>query len=320
MNPSSFSRRTFLAALAAAGALPGALPGAAFGGAAARPPEPQPLCVFTKPLEWLSYADAAALAAETGFEGLDLTVRPGGHVDPARVEEDLPRAVAAARAAGLATPMMVTAITDASDPAAERTLRTAAALGVRYYRMGYLPYDKALSPAAHLAALRPQMAELADLNRRYGMHGAYQNHAGARVGGSVWDLHLLLDGIDPAHLGVQYDIRHAMVEGATAWPVALRLVAPRVRTLAIKDFRWEQRDGKWQPVTVALGEGMVDFPAFLTLVRQLGIAGPFTLHYEYPLAEQPEANLAGPERLRQYRAAMQRDAALLRRLQAATSG
>src|SRR5687768_1147671 len=69
------------------------------------------IAVFSKPLQWLDYRQLAQTAAQTGFNGLDLTVRPGGHVLPEKVAQDLPRAVEEARKAGLEVTMLTTAIT-----------------------------------------------------------------------------------------------------------------------------------------------------------------------------------------------------------------
>ena len=56
--------------------------------------------LFSKHLQFLDYKDMAEAAAEMGFDGLDLSVRPKGHVLPERAEEDLPKAVEAMKAAG----------------------------------------------------------------------------------------------------------------------------------------------------------------------------------------------------------------------------
>ena len=63
---------------------------------------PTVIHVFSKPLYWMSYADAAAMIKAAGYGGVDYTVRvPQGHVLPEKVQEDLPRAVEAATKAGL---------------------------------------------------------------------------------------------------------------------------------------------------------------------------------------------------------------------------
>src|ERR1700741_887372 len=56
-------------------------------------PEKLKICVFSKPLPWPSISDAASIARDVGFDGVDITVRAEGHVLPGRVETDLPAAV-----------------------------------------------------------------------------------------------------------------------------------------------------------------------------------------------------------------------------------
>lgn len=307
------SRRTFLAWSAAAGYGLGAsaTPALALGGRASA--GSRPICVFSKHLQWLDYPGMAEVAAEVGFDGVDLAVRPGGHVLPERVEEDLPRAVEAVRRAGLSVPMMTTAITDARNPTSERILKTASALGIRHYRMGYLNYRDDLGIAGSLEAHRPVMRELAELNARYGVHGAYQNHAGTRVGGPVWDIWMLVRDLDPRWIGCQYDIRHAVAEGGTAWPLGLKLIAPHVKITAIKDFHWaKDAAGRWRITNVPLGEGMVDFDAYFKLVGQLGVEGPISLHFEYPPFEGAKVELSVAERRKLEVPLMRADLASLR--------
>ena len=62
-------------------------------------------------------------AKAAGFDGLDLTLRPGGHVRPEAAEAGLAEARRAADAAGVAIPMVSTALTDVDSPHAEADLR-----------------------------------------------------------------------------------------------------------------------------------------------------------------------------------------------------
>ena len=249
-----------------------------------------PICVFSKHLQWLDYPTMAETAALVGFDGVDLTVRPGGHVDPEKVEDQLPLAVEAIQKAGLQAPLITTAITDPSDPRTTRILETASSLGITHYRMGYLSFDEGTDPVTHLKAMRAQMMALTELNEKFGMHGAYQNHSGTRIGGPVWDLWHLVEGIDPRWFGCQYDIRHAVVEGGTSWPVGLDLLHPYIQTTAIKDFLWERGAQGWRIKNVPLGQGMVNFEAYFGLVKKYNITGPISVHFEYPLPheEAPE--------------------------------
>lgn len=316
----ALSRREFVARAAVAGLTIGGLGTASRAADASASPrrEAEPvIAVFSKHLQWLPFADVGPVIAESGFRAVDLTVRPGGHVLPERVEEDLPRAVETLRKAGLAVPMITTAITDASDPLTRRVLTTAKKLGVSHYRMGYWTFPANTDPLKALREMKPRAAALAALNREIGIRGGYQNHVGTRVGGSVWDLGVLLEGIPPDGLGVQYDIRHAVAEGGESWPVALRLIAPHIDTIALKDFVWTRGSERpWTAESVPLGEGMVNFPAYLRLLLARGPLPPATVHFEYPPLEM--SGSGGAERRRQTMDGMRRDLTRFQKLLAAT--
>ena len=242
------------------------------------------LCIFSKHLQWLDYREMAALAAKIGFTGIDLTVREGGHVQPERVTRDLPEAVGLIRDAGLDVPMITTGITDPDDPVTWQVLETAGKLGIPLYRTGWFIYREGEPVADQLGQAASQLQKLQQINRDNRIAASYQNHSGSYIGSSGWDLLRIIEGLDPRWTGVQYDIRHAMVEGPESWPYVLELLAPYVNSLDIKDFTWTESEGNQPLLTnVPLGEGMVPFNAYLEKLRQLRIGADFSIHYEYPL-------------------------------------
>jgi len=235
----------------------------------------------------------AAVVAQNGFDGADLTVRPKGQVLPENVERDLPKVLKALQKAGIGTNMITTGISNADDPFARPTLKTMAELGIQYYRMGYIKYDNNKSVLANLDDYKLTFEKLEKMNREFGVTGNYQNHSGADIGATVWDLHHLLKDRDPAYIGVQYDIRHATAEGGFSWPLGLKLLGPWIRTTDIKDFIWyENEKSEWKIKNVPLGEGMVDFKKYFELYKKLDIAAPVSIHYEYDLggAEHGDRN------------------------------
>ncbi len=284
MRGEALTRRELLGAALAATAAP-----VLASGKDPRPPghlplERQPIAIFSKHLQWLDYADAAAAAAEAGFDALDIPVRPGGHVLPDRVEEDLPRAVDAAHKAGLSVTMITTALTGTDDPYAESVLKTAAGLGIGHYRMGYVRYEEGVR--ATLDALVPRWRALAALNEGLGIRASYQNHSGTRLGAAIWDLLLVVEEVGSRWIGCQYDIRHNVVEGAYSWVHDLEVIAPFIHTLVAKDFDWLQTEDGWRVRNVPLGEGMVPFTDYVNELRRLGISAPFSMHFEYPHPEE----------------------------------
>lgn len=233
-----------------------------------------PIALFEKTLQFLPYPELAEMLAEIGFDGIEATVRNKGHIEPARAVDELPACVAALKKHGLTIPVMATSISRADQAHAEATLRTAAKLGIKTYRMAGRGYDPKKPIRAQLDELKPVWRDLADLNKELGITGVYQNHAGSRnIGGPIWDLHYLLEDISPDQLGVAYDIRHAMVEGSSAWPITLRLIQPWVRAYYVKDFKFVGA----RPQNVPMGEGIVA-KTFYAGLKKNPSALPISLH------------------------------------------
>ena len=269
------NRREFITTIAAAGA---AIPFAKFQLAdlAYSPAKRYPVRLFSKPVDAFDFGFMCECLTRSGIEGFDLTVRPGGKVVPEKVEDDLPRLVDEAKKYNLALDMMVTAILSPDDPFAENILKTASSAGITHYRLGWAEYDPEKGIMGTLQEYKYAMTGIAGLNKKYNLHGGYQNHAGARIGGPVWDLYELLKDLPPENIGCQYDVRHAMVEGANSWVLGLRLLAPYINSLAIKDYTWQTVKGKPEAVTVPLGEGMVNWDLYFKTIKELNIAAPMT--------------------------------------------
>lgn len=272
----------------------------------------QKIYVFSKMFQWIEdYEQLAKTIKSIGFDGLDLTVRPNGHVLPERVEEDLPKAVAAFKKYGLELPMMVTPILEAN-PQAERILKTAQSLGIKHYRMGWYPYDMKKDIMPQAKATGEKMKAVAELNKKYGLTGHYQNHSGNYMGAAIWDLYQQLQGIKPTLIGSQYDINHATAEAGGSWETGFHLIAPHIQSIPIKDFFWRKKDGKWGKEGCPLGEGIINWPKYMELLKQANFQVPITMHYEYPLggAENGAKKLSISEG--ELIAAMKKDLALFK--------
>ena len=235
-------------------------------------------CAFIKFIQELPYKQLAETVAELGFDGIEATVRDGGHVLPERVEEDLPRLVEALKECGLEITVMASSVNSLDQPHTKKVLRTASALGVKRYRLAYYRYDLKRPILAQLDDLKPVLNDLVAFHKKLGLQGVYQNHAGATsVGAPIWDLRYLMKDLSPADLAIAFDIRHATVEGGQAWPLNFRLAKPHLGAIYVKDFSW--KNGR-KPVNVPLGSGQVD-PKFFPQARASGFSGPLSLHVEY---------------------------------------
>lgn len=240
--------------------------------------------LFSKCLHFLDYAELASTSARLGFDGLDLTVRPNGHVEPENFERDLPAAIEAIKGAGLSCEMMVTKITGTQNRRDFELLKLAHSLGVKSYRLGGLKYEAGVPAMETVARYTAQLAELAEWNQEIGITGMYQIHSGEwSFGASIWDIYLATKDLNPDELGIQFDVRHATTEGGRNWPDSFRLVRPQIRTLAIKDFKWAVVDDKWKLVNTPIGDGMVDLKRHFRMLKDTGTIYPMTLHVEHDL-------------------------------------
>lgn len=239
--------------------------------------------LFSKHLQFLDYNDMSAAAAEMGFNGLDLTVRRKGHVLPENVAEDLPKAVAAMKKYGLTPKIMTTNVWDAKNKVNQNVLKTASNLGFTHYRTDWLKYPENSPIIESQLLFGKQARDLEKLNEKLGIIGGYQNHTGKNVGAPIWDLIPILEHTKGKYIGSQYDIRHAVAEAGQSWELGLERIQPYINSIVIKDFIWGIVNGKWKPISVPLGQGMVNFKQYFSILKKYKINVPVSLHVEYDL-------------------------------------
>lgn len=248
------------------------------------------ICFFSKHLPDLNYPELAKALKDFGFPGVDLTVRPKGHVLPENAERDLPKAVEALRAEGIAIPMITTGLTSASDPAARPTLYTAAKLGVPLYKLGYYRYGDLTRLDETLGRIKREVEGLAAMGRHAGIQGGFHTHSGSTVGAVMWDNWWIQRDVDPKWMSYYFDPCHATIEGGSwGWKVGYHRLADRITMVSIKDFYWEKHNGEWKIRMCPLGEGMVRFAEFFKMLAADRFAGPLSLHFEYEIEGSTEA-------------------------------
>ena len=239
--------------------------------------------IFSKHLQFLDFKDTGAVASEMGFDGVDLTVRPKGHVLPNSVEIDLPKAIKDIKAGGSMCKIITTSIESVENPLDVQILKTASTLAIKFYRTNWFKYKKDLSLQDSLIHYQNEIKKLGELNEKLGILGCYQNHAGTSIGASYWEINEILKTVNPEYFGTQYDIRHAMVEGGFSWENGFQLLYSKIKVIVLKDYKWMKLNGKWQVINVPIGEGMVDFTKYFKLLKKHKLNPPVSLHLEYDL-------------------------------------
>ena len=288
------NRRTFLdrSGKAALGlALAGSLSQAkdSVGEASGRAPSPNKLGAFTKSFQDRSIPEVCRIFKEIGLDGLDLTVRGGGHIDPKNVEKELPKAVQSAKDAGLEILFLTTEITDPSHDA-ERVLAAAAEQGINRIKMGYYKYDLKQfgTLKKQIADVRERVEKVSRLAGKHKVRPCIHIHSDAMIPSHGTLLYELIRDFSPEEVGAYVDTLHMAKEGGgEGWRQGLDLLGPWLALCSVKNFIWEktQRDKhgqqQWRDVTVPLAEGICPIAEFVAALKMLNFKGDYSLHSEY---------------------------------------
>jgi len=248
------SRRHFLSTAVAAGA-------ASFSYAQTRPKGPF-LCLYSQLLPEVDYPDLGPILSGMGFDGCDLSVQPGGTVEPTKISVDLVRAIESLEGRSVEVPVITTAFVG-PEVWARNVLYISGGSRVPLFRGGYWKY-----PGAQLAVLKGQIAGLAAIGRAYKMAMGLPQTAGQEV----------LSDLDPAWVG--YDFDPSQTGGVT-----LDAALPRIKMVKLRDAR--RKDGAVTPCP--LGEGDVDWGKFFETLARVRFSGPLTLQSDYPAPERVAA-------------------------------
>src|SRR5579863_10466569 len=98
------------------------------------------ICAFSQNLIKVPYPELGMIAQQIGYDGVDLTVMDGGHVNPRITNVDMVRAIESVRGAGLEVPMISTTLTTISEPTVYGILAITGHTQVHLYRLGFWPY------------------------------------------------------------------------------------------------------------------------------------------------------------------------------------
>jgi sugar phosphate isomerase/epimerase len=257
------------------------------------------VCLFSKPLQALDCSELAEFCATLGIPGVDLTVRPQGHVLPERVTKDLPAAVETLRSAGVQVPMITTAIVDPGEAATLPIIQTAGDLGIPHLKLGYYYYQQFEDIAGQLIQTRSKVRAIGAICEKHKVRAGFHNHSGAYVGAALWDVHEVLQGIPDTWVGAYFDPAHATIEGGDAgWKIGMNLLLSRITMVAVKDFRWLRIPGKRHSEAEfgPLGVGEVRWDEFFAFLKKANFSGPVSLHVEFTAAK--DNSRAERERLR----------------------
>lgn len=238
-----------------------------------------PIVVFEKPMQTLAYDRMGEELAKMEVQGIEATIRRGGHIEPRRAAEEVPKMVAALAKNGQKALIAACNVGSTAKEDVE-FLKILKAHGITRYRMDYFRYDLKKDLLPQLRDFTQKLREMNAMNEELGMQALYQIHAGAKYAGSLgWDAAFMFEEANPAATAVAFDLRHIRSGSGLSWETVIALLEKHLGSVYVKDARWSGPRGRTLR-NVPLDTGMVDQKSF-----QAVVAGqdpmPLSLHMEW---------------------------------------
>lgn len=271
--------------------------------------------VFTASLPEWTPEEAVVRLAEQGWDGVEWRVvdqapaAPGAAPGfwagnlctwPLRtLEADVPRIRDITQAAGLQISAVGGYAVCAEEADVERLLAATAALGAQRVRLR----TPGLGSTAYPELFEHTRACFTDIAKRAADHGVralVELHHETVVTSASSALRLL-DGLDPAAVGVIHDIGNLIIEGFEDPLAGLQMLGPLLAHVHVKNVAWtpgERRTDStvtWSHDWAPLNEGMADLPAYFAALQAVGYDDWVTLEdfsTRVPLEQRTRESLA----------------------------
>jgi sugar phosphate isomerase/epimerase len=153
--------------------------------------------MFSKKLQEFSFKELGRKLKELGFDGVDLTVRAGGHIKPEEVRDKLPEAKEALGYQGINISMITTAIREIDEPYARDVLEAAGAAGVGYFKLRPFRYEGFGTLRQSMAEVSAKLKGLEPVCRESGIRLGFQTHSQNYLGASVPHILRMIEKCDP---------------------------------------------------------------------------------------------------------------------------
>jgi len=243
------------------------------------------LLMFSKMLKRvgkLSVREAGKVISTLGFDGVDLTVRENGYVEPGEAEEKLGSAIMSFREFGLIVPMITTNFTSSRDRFVEEVFRTASENGVKYIKLGYWHYRKYGELRSLMREAERGLKGIYELCKEYDVVAGIHTHSGRYLNAFPGLIFNLLRNFEPEYVCSYIDPGHiAGWGGVDMIEPYIELHSEYIRMVAVKNFVMEFKGGRWERSMRPLEEEVVPWRDIFKALRRIEFDEIVSLHSEY---------------------------------------
>jgi len=253
-----------------------------------------PVNVCTSTMPAFALDDCLKLAAEAGYQGVELRVHDKYHISLPQLYnqcDHIRRGVEANRL-GLRVYNTYYGVTDTD--ATDALIRICRRTGVRYFRVtlpvagqadvmtrafeeAVVPsYEHRARPAEVLRSVKDGLRGLADRAKAAGVCALVEIHWGT-VMSSFTSAHYLAGDLDPDAVAITLDPANMVIEGKEDWEYGIQLLREHVANVHIKNVSWLREADGWKWHWDGLQQGMVDWPQLFRLLAEADYRGMFAV-------------------------------------------
>jgi sugar phosphate isomerase/epimerase len=233
------------------------------------------LAIFSKIGNHLPAPELCSLLAVHGYHGLEWQTNPEGHVHPDRLLADARAVDAAGRQHGLESLCLAGYLHTFEADQIETQLAAAAEIGCPHVRIWAPAYRGSVQYQELFEGARRDLERIAGIARRNGVRAVLEIHHGTIVP-SAGLAYRLVEGTDPRDVGLIYDPDNFIREGRENWQMGLELIGPYLAYAQFKNASWVPgpdpsspvASRRWICANADQEEGLVDWPAFLRVLRR----------------------------------------------------
>jgi sugar phosphate isomerase/epimerase len=237
------------------------------------------LVLFSKLFPRASVDELAERVKSTGFDAIELPVRPGYQCPPREAAEHLVPTVERLRELGIEVPIVTAPVVEPTDPLTQAIYEACGRAGVCYLRPDYWRVEGGRYWEAFRSARR-QVKGLEQLSQRTGVRTALHIHSGKFLTSTCATVHRLVEGCSPQHVGIYFSPPHLALDGEDV-EMGLGIVGEYLCLVDHKNFAWERQDSEWHRAGVSSWEGLVDWRHVLQMLDGAGYQGLICFHPEY---------------------------------------
>lgn len=219
----------------------------------------------------------AGTLAENGWEAVEWRVAEDWHLRLGNLEQDAQVARLVSDEHGLQVVALSSYVSCLDGDTSRRLLTAAPSAGASMVRLqvpsydGECRYDDLYSQAQRaLEALHPVCLDT-------GVTILLETHMGNIIP-SASAARRLVDGLDPACVGIIYDPGNMVAEGMEQWRMGIQILGPYLAHVHVKNLAWRREpDGTWKSYWAPLEEGIADWRTIIPALRAEGYAGALCL-------------------------------------------